>query len=89
MSDRLEEALIKWNAQLALKARKRLARGEARSEAECVTPGTGCPGAPSPERATDVCSSVDDATIVNSLLQEHLRWQGFLSPFQGSDRVRT
>ena len=39
MSDRLEEALIKWNAQLALKARKRLARGEARSEAECVTPG--------------------------------------------------
>ena len=35
MSDMLQEALIKWNNLLALKARQKVARGGARSEAEC------------------------------------------------------
>jgi CHAT domain-containing protein len=54
--DKLQEALIKWDASTALKARQKLARGEARSEAECVTPGSESTKLPSPERAIDICS---------------------------------
>jgi hypothetical protein len=55
--DKLKGTLIKWNAQRAPKAQQKLARGEARSEAECLNPWIDEQGLPSPERATDVCSS--------------------------------
>ena len=40
LDDKLKESLIKWTTQAAPEARHMVARGEARSEAECVTPGS-------------------------------------------------
>ena len=45
--DKLKGTLIKWNAQRAPKAQQKLARGEARSEAECVNPWIDEQGSPS------------------------------------------
>ena len=62
--DKLKGTLIKWNARRAPKAQQKLARGEARSEAECVNPGSESTRSPSPERAR--CLFIRDDAMINS-----------------------